>query len=348
MGSSKQLNEIISKLGDKKYDFLNEVKREVNSYISNQGAKCLSIIEKRKRYSNRTWELSASISYIEVLIAFCQGKKYNGNELDSYLTSPIIDIVTKKYQKFYKKNDDIVSSGVFKIVFERKDFVKELASSLVKNRLSNSELLQVALKKSSRHLLYNSIADKSSSLITDQVQSLIQDNAVDAIMYKTQHIVGSAVSVPVIKTIAVLIIKLFSKQIVAIIGKILASTAFKAIIGAVLKKFILAVLLSTIVKLIAAKFGIAAGTAWAFVLLPIIAGYIAYSIVTFPDTLGQKVSEKIYQELSGNFDNINRDVMQKIIMDITKNQLSDIVDNLSENKELQDSIDQLILKIINE
>jgi mannose/fructose/N-acetylgalactosamine-specific phosphotransferase system component IID len=85
------------------------------------------------------------------------------------------------------------------------------------------------------------------------------------------------------------------------------------LIATAVKKFVLAAILSTVAKALAAKLGIAAGSAFAVVLLPLVAAFIAYEVATFPEHLGAKVSEKVATEIGENFEKINENVVAQIV-----------------------------------
>lgn len=335
MESQEQITikEIVNKLGEQKNQFLDEVQTSTHRFISSQGSDCLAIVEKKT--FNKVWELSASVSYVEVLIKFCQGKRYNGNELDSYLTEPIIESVTKKFQEFYMKNNDIIADGIFKSLSLKQNIIETISKTLVDNRLTNSDVLKFAMSNASKQILHSAVAKKATDLITNQLNSVIHATT------------SNSISTPLVKSIGLMIIKLFSKQIALAISKILASAAFKTMIAGALKKVIVALLIGAIVKAIATKFGISAAAAWAVILIPLIIGYIAYEITQFPEKLGSEISVKLKNELNGNFEKLNTDIVSKLMVSFSTFELTGIITNLTNDIGLQKGIDDLILELIN-
>ena len=94
------------------------------------------------------------------------------------------------------------------------------------------------------------------------------------------------------------------------------------------------------VKAVTANFGIsAAGGLW--FLLPLIAGFI-YEIVTFPQHLAEKVSDKVVEDLLGSYTKINSDVFERIVSEILGEGIGGIAADLSKSKEVQDAINDLV------
>jgi hypothetical protein len=88
------INNLVDQLGDKKQAFLYKVKRKIAEHVNSKTpTECLTFVTRRSddNQVSSVYEPEASITYAEVLIAFCREKSYSGKALDSYLTDGIID-----------------------------------------------------------------------------------------------------------------------------------------------------------------------------------------------------------------------------------------------------------------
>lgn len=186
-----------------------------------------------------------------------------------------------------------------------------------------SVIENIAVKKGLEHIS-SEIIHKISTLIVHHIHDMVHSStsytithvashtASHATAHVATHTIGATISIPLVKAISVVIVKLLSTHIAATVMKILSSSAFKAIIAGVIKKFMAAILLTSIVKAVAIKFGISAAAVYTIVLIPIVGAYIYHEVTTFPKQLGRKVSEKVREELNGNFREININILEKI------------------------------------
>jgi uncharacterized protein YacL len=181
-----------------------------------------------------------------------------------------------------------------------------------------------------------------AELIADQLQVLVQTNAGHAVHASTTKVIAVAVGAPITQTIAALLLKLLALHLKTVIVHVLASTAVKTMIAAAVKKFVVGALLAAIVKAVGAKLGITAASAFIWVLLPLIAAFIAYEVATFPAHLGESVSAKVAAELGDSFDEVNENVALKIIGQFAGTGLRELAAMLARDPAVQRSVGELV------
>lgn len=327
MDKNQLVNDLTVKFNDKKDDFLIDVQSAVKGYISNQGAGCLTLVERKRNGGTERWALSAHPGYALRLIAFCRGKKYKGNEIDSGLTAPMIGIVTRQFEKLYETNDEEIAQAIMTYIIQDKVLSKSLIDTVINSTAAGK--------------ISAEIKAKMAALILSQVKDALQVAIAKGSLVTVGKAVAAVASKPIAAKLAMMLVKFISLHLKAVIAKVLASAAIKTLIAAAVKKFLLAALVAALVKAIAAKFGISAGAAFLWVLIPVIVAYIAYEIVTFPGHLGDKVSERLGEDLSDKFTNINEDVFDRVVSEVLDNGLGAIIEQFAQSNEVQNMIGEL-------
>ncbi|KAH7371007.1 hypothetical protein BKA66DRAFT_470430 [Pyrenochaeta sp. MPI-SDFR-AT-0127] len=111
-----------------------------------------------------------------------------------------------------------------------------------------------------------------------------------------------------------------------------------------MKKFVLVAITTTVFNFLVAHFGAAlAGASIMWIVLPIIAGYMAYKIHEFPKELGEKVSKSVRNELDARFDNMNKTILENIFDSVFKS--NDLVQAIADDDEFQDAMRKLGEKV---
>ncbi|MDQ3799498.1 MAG: hypothetical protein M3384_08615 [Acidobacteriota bacterium] len=344
MSSREKVQELVNLLGEKKYEFLNDVEKSIENYVSNQGSNCLTIVG---RYPSgvvyKRWYLSASLEYIRCLVAFCRQQKFQGKELDSGLTDPISNIVSKRFESFYEQNAESISQTFLKYLVNEKVMLRSIVSVVVESaaaKFAKDRTIGLMAQP-----ITAGMKSKVTDLIISQMHHVVHSTTAQTVMTTTKQIVGAALTIPVAKTVALILVKLLASHMAIIIAKILSSAAIKTLIATVVKKFILAAILAAIAKAVAAKFGIGVVGATAIVLLPVVAAFIAYEIYTFPSHLGAKVASKVSSELSNQFDTINTNIAQEIFSKLPELTLTELAENLANSDEVQNEIHKLFVEV---
>jgi hypothetical protein len=81
------------------------------------------------------------------------------------------------------------------------------------------------------------------------------------------------------------------------------------------------------------------------VLLPLIAAFIAYEVVTFPAHLADKVSTNVAVELGLNFEQVNERILQQIVGQFTTTGVLEVGKLLAKDPDVQHSIIDLLTEL---
>lgn len=123
-------------------------------------------------------------------------------------------------------------------------------------------------------------------------------------------------------------------------AKVLASAALQHVLLGLAKKLILTAVVSAVFQFLTIHFGAAlAGMSVLWVVIPAILAYVAYKIATFPEELGEAVAKDVRKELDGNFDSMNKTVLEKIFSAVFRG--NDLVDAIARDEDFQDAMRNL-------
>ncbi len=333
MDTKELVDALTVKLGENKQTFLSELRAELKSYIQGQGKNCLTIVE-HKSWGKKSWELSASPDYVKRLIAFCREKDFDGNKLDSGLTEPIIERIADKFSGLYAQQEQHLAELLAHRVMTDKTMSAALVDGIVGTAAHS---LTEGAKQKLAALLLEPIKQSAAQIVQSSAGQAAAHTVISAVKSSAAHM-----SAPIAAKIAILLAQSLSTTLKVVLAKVLASAALKAAIAAAVKKFLVAAIVAAIVKLVAAKFGITALGAFVWVLIPLIAAYITYEVIVFPETLGEKVSEKVVSDLAGSFDQINRSAMETVVSEVFANGVGGLGAQIGKSEAMQQLIAELI------
>lgn len=330
MTNNELINKITCELGSHKEDFISELQNRIYDYISSKSSSdCLTIVE-RKDYGNRKviWEPSEALDgYIPRFISFLRKKDYEGNELDSYLTDDIVNIVEKTYGEFVKENTNIIIKPIIEKIFSQKDFIDCIASQAIDHWKGT---MGSVLRQKMMKLLVHKIEDSISTNIVHASSS--------AVVATTSKIITTAAAIPISKTIALVLAKNMAIMLKGIIAKLLASTAFKTMLAAMVKKMIAAKVLTVIIYAVGTKI---AGISIGWIIAPLIAALIAYEYFTLPRKMAEKISANVSTELRSKFSDLNKNVATGIVAELGTSALGTFASDVIKDISMKDIVDSL-------
>ena len=311
--------------------FLYDVRSAVSGYISGCGAGCLTLIE-RTSSGPSVWTLRADPQYAMRLVAFCRGKTYNGNALDSGLTEPVVGIVTRQFEMLYQSKDEEIARSIIDYVLSDQVLSKGLVSTIIGSAAA--------------HHATQAAKQKVAALLIEELRHLVHAGAGQTLLASVGHAVAAATAKPIAAKIAMLLMKAMTLHMKAIIAKVLASAAIKALIATAVKKVVFAAVAAVVIKTVAMKLGISAGAVWMWVLIPLIAALLYREVVTFPQHLGEKVADKVVEDLIGGFPQVNHDVLERLVDDVLGAGIGAIAMELGQSQEVQDAIEELLGSLV--
>ena len=320
---------MVAELGKKKTPFLDDVESSINSYISHRSwQECLTIVERYSDGSVRsTWEPSEILEgYVNRLIAFLRKKKYDGYELDSKLTDGVVVLVTKKFEEFYSKNAGSLAKPLLQQLMNDKVFVNKLADQIID--VSKGPLPTAVKSRLTSHLIY---------ALEDSMQINISQIASDSIHTLTTHVVAAAASVPISKAVAVVLLKNMAIFLKGAVAKVMATTAVKTMLATTIKKLVAVKIVAALIALVAPALG--SISIW-WIVAPLLAAFIAYEVSNLPENMGKKVSLAVRQELSGEFDNLNKNVVTQIMGGLTSSALGVLASDIAKDEIFKGILDK--------
>lgn len=327
------VTEIVNILGGKKRLFLDSVENAINSHISHRSWQdCLTIVLRNSNGSVRsTWYPSEiADGYTPRFIAFLRKKEYKGYAVDSVLTDDVVNLVSDKFSSFYKENSDCISKPLLDQLLKDHVFVEQLSKQVIE--ISNGTLP-------------SAIKSQMTTAIVHYIESSMNVNISHIcghmIATSTTNIVAFATALPISKAMMAVMAKSMAVYMKVVIAKVLASTAMKTMMMTAVKKIVAAKIIATMITLVGAHLG---GMSIAWVVIPLLAAFIAYEVTNLPEKMGKKVSEAVRAELYGKFDNINTNIAQQIVSSFSTSILSLLASDIANDDEIKGMLKQWINK----
>jgi hypothetical protein len=324
------LNSLVNQLGEKKTPFLQGLSSDVKEYVSSKTTEhCLGLrlIPLLSEYgydpvlypSLNPFELA---SYVSRLIPFLLKSNYkkHGSEykIDSVLTNEVVDIVSKKYQQFYKENQDIISDHVIISIATQKDISDVFFQTIVDNNSATkfaSQEIKGHIVDFLKHSLHAKLQEMSSKLGHSAiaiVHKALANSLVSSVLTNISLIIGKVAAASITKTIGAIVVKntaiYVSHNLGIILAKVMAVPAIKAFIT----KFVLAAILAGFIKVIVVSTGASIGTVLLVILIPILVAFIANEWIHLPKKLGDAISGSIGGELATNFSTTNNQIVSEL------------------------------------
>ncbi|KAF2006905.1 hypothetical protein P154DRAFT_615012 [Amniculicola lignicola CBS 123094] len=322
------MDEVEKQLRRRKNAFLDRIEAKINNYIISTRKNCIAVVERNSDGSVCcTWDFDDDIDDLckHVYLFMRKKRSSSGRVHDSALTDPIIKIVTEEYQDFYASESENITKGVLVALAEDEVKLQDFV-----DRLSN--IAVGTLKSTARSLVVQSVKR--------QIKESVEQGALLSVGQQIGHLATTVAGSQVAGVVAHILVKLLAVHISSIVAHILASSALQHILVVLLKKFVIAAVISAVSNFLIAHFGAAlAGASIMWVVIPIIAGFMAYEIHHFPKELGEKVSASVRSELEGRFDNMNETILENIFDSILRS--NDLVKDIADDEEFRDAMRKL-------
>jgi hypothetical protein len=293
---------LAKRLDANKVEFLDQLEREIKTYIVGTGIQCIAIDEITEsdsihRQAHHAHPVEFNATYVEVLIQFVRKKPHNGHELDSALTAPVLRIIEENYIALYERNSAVISEGFLKILNENKAHLRSFMERLVEKILDQSDesakvdlvnALVSQLHRSSESETAQQIGDIASTTIGTQIASGVGNVLLRAIASNTGSVVAN----------------------------FLTGEAFKTIISVLIQRLILGIITTTVFKFLVAQIGALGASAIMWILIPIVIAFLIRQIYTFPDRIGREVSSSVRANLEKNFEGMNANIMKQVFDEV--------------------------------
>jgi len=349
MSSSSNLSSIlIQHLENDKEKFLSDLRSDIRKKISSKSpAECLEIVTIREGKSVK-WYISEGVPYIKRLVSYLRKKNYDEDgriyEVDSALTSEILDVVTKKMTSTIEKHQDLIADMAIAEIFLNEATQQQFINVLLQGK--SVKIINAKGKSMIAAALLNGIQQKFHNL-SSSIASQFSDKVTQALAIASKSTIASNVTSIATKIIAsaggkVILTKLsivIGKSLAPLIAKILAMPAIKI----ALKKIIVAAVISSMAKFISAKIGMSIGAAIWVVLIPVIAYFLIKDIIELPDKLSVAISDAVTSDIRSNYTKTMSEIVTGLIANLTSNSvIEEIGKNLGDDPEVAKELSKLI------
>jgi hypothetical protein len=205
--------------------------------------------------------------FCKVLYLFVRHKKHRGRTLDSALTEPICDIVTRRYESFYEESAGAIGEGLLARLKADSLFLDSFVSKVTDKAL-----------------------DKATKEVQKQVAHTIITQIHDSATHGAMHTIGDQIGQVAATTagsqiaaiVAHMLMKLMAAQIGSVIAHILGSIVIHKLLMLLVKKVVVGAVVTAVVNFLAVHVGAAVGgSTIMFIILPLLAAYLVYKIATF-------------------------------------------------------------------
>ncbi|KAH8831974.1 hypothetical protein DL96DRAFT_1812724 [Flagelloscypha sp. PMI_526] len=323
------LDEALNKLEANKQPFIKAIESRIYNKIRHTSRlDCTAIVERHSGYST-TIRLTDPKDYARRFVHFvrtdARNRRYKGNDLDSYLSDDIAEIVQEEYSKYITDNVDELGKAIRTMIADNKVITNSFRRQIVIN-----------LKNSTTPLTAHAAEKMADALM----QSLnIGDQAASQLGHHISGAIGSATGHHVVMMIAHSLTGVLGTAIAHTIAKFLASAAGKHLLAVVIKKIAVKAVVTGVATMLASACGVAASGAliW-WIVLPVIAAFAAYEAYEFPEKLAEKVSKGVSSEMSGELKNRNRELVMGIFKDLTKDSCKEFAIALVKNDTVQHAV----------
>lgn len=238
--------------------------------------------------------------------------------MDSGLTPGVVNVVVEEFKKFYTSEN--FSKVLLQQIMKDRVFVEKLADTIID---ATNGTLPSILKKQ--------LAERLVQILEDSMGDSLKMVAGKGVML----VVGKAVSLVVATGISNAVLAVMMKNMAlllkGVLSKILATTAIKTTLISLAKKAaatkiiaLLAAVLSPILAKIAASLTIPVACIVAPILVGIITWIIHHEAENLPANMGKKVSVAVCDELNGNFEQLNKNVVTEVMKNFSVDVLSDL------------------------
>jgi len=324
------LESALQHLDSAKLNYLNNVGREVESYIRGQSIqRCLGIVETvnlNGQHVSDNYSFSRTHSWFVRFTAFTAGRdptrppQYQGRPLDSFLTAPVKDKVVDTTLQFYREHQGYLVECVVHTLVGIPAFQGAILRQ-VQLRLST---FPPPISPREQARLAPIVTNDILTSVTASVFAIDESSAKNHVA-----VAKGAIRVTLARCIA------------EIVRNYLAKPEFRQQIEGLVSSAVVSTIIVTIITALASLgvISIFSVSSW-WLIAPAVVGaaWVTYEAVNIPADLGRKVSAAIQERLDENFRPYNEKILSNIFEDTIRNKLDQIGSALMENDYVDQSI----------
>jgi hypothetical protein len=180
MAPSTNLEASLDKLEANKGPFIAAIEQKTYSKIrSTSRLDCTAIVERIDSESHFTWRMNEGKPYAQRFVKFIRSndsdRRYNGHDLDSFLSDPIAKIVQNEYAEYINDNVDEVGKAIMSMISNDSLVVNSLRRQIVMNlKNSSTPLSNHAVEKMADALIQSlDISDQAAAQLGHHISGAV-------------------------------------------------------------------------------------------------------------------------------------------------------------------------------
>jgi hypothetical protein len=311
------LTETLSKLNWYKETFLNQVENDIKDFIERSRKRdCTAIIAIRPSGSRIVYRIQND-GWARRLRAMAKHKDrlnsgnsslpmYDGDQLDSYLSQPIMDRVGELHSQFLRDQGDVLGSHMVERLRNNPEVYRAFARQFAQSVRDAGEPLTTELYEALVHLVQHRL----SSHATDELGRHLG--------HALMHVGGNAE----ITCFTTAMAHVFHAAITKVLIKYTSAFALKSVFlvaGKIIGKAVLGAFVAHVTAHLAAHASGAAAILPVYLaLLPLVAIFTAHEIDKFPEKLARKIAPNVRQVVAGDFESRNQSALELTFKDTFK------------------------------
>ncbi|KPI41795.1 putative transcriptional regulatory protein [Cyphellophora attinorum] len=326
--------------------FLRQVRKEIRSLVKNTSkTECLSVIATGpsgapklhkpwgRAWQRRFWAVRKHKSENPSEPSF---PVYDGETLDSPLSTPIQNKVQDVYRQFYRQNSDIVDGLIAHHLYRHPDVQEAVTIHIAAAiRSSVAPVSKEIYDNIARHIvqaLTGEVPTAAAGLAGDATASMTTDIALSVIAGAMVHAFHSVLNTFVFKTVATTTMHTAGTSLTYIVAKA-----------------VMAGLVTTASTHAAAHGSAATFTCGAYLaMLPLVLGIVAYQVYRFPSKLGKKIAAQVCNNLRGEYEATNRRRLSALLVEALKDGGKDIWDAMLNDSRVKSELEIFMRGLMNE
>lgn len=257
---------------------------------------------------------AASAEYAGALIAFCRSKDYSGYAVDSGVTPQVVTAVENCLLDFY--TSDAVGNAVADAVIKEMQEKGAVATTVREELAENRDWLQHELSILNNLDAGTSIAVQLSDAAAHQMHHFFQT----AVGKQIILIIGKIMATSTGKMLVI-------KTVQIAVAKVMASAALKAALLTTIKKVGVGLLIKTAIgKALLALLAVVglAHVPLVWIILPVLAAFLAYEYHHFPGKLSAQVPDEVVRVIDAKFGELNDTIARNILDALLKEMVSQL------------------------
>lgn len=248
--------------------------------------------------------------------------RYAGEDLDSYLSEPILEKVTEIHSQFLAEHGDVIEKHLLERVHQNPHIQRVIARHTVSTLRAAMEPLTDEMYKTLVHLIQLQLSGQVTGELGHQtgdvITHLLTDTTLSAFATALLHAFHGALG---------------KFGLMSLIAGTFYNSYMSA--GTIIAKAVIAGSVTTGGTALAThgSGAVCAAPLW-LLLLPVVVGIVAWQIHRFPKKMGKKVAKQVKKIMKGDFDSRNRTALEMMVQDMLKDNAEKVCESIVYDSDL--------------